>query len=101
MLLQPAASRARACSHRIVLTRSLLTLCLLLLMSCGGGGGGGGGDGGNQAFRVTLYVNCVSWALLEGSAPGGVTITGTGNREPDGGALFVGAIVENIGSVNP
>jgi len=98
MLLQLAASRARARSHRIVLTRSLLTLCLLLLMSCGGGGGGGGG--GNQAFRVTLDRNSVSWTLLEGSTPGGVTITGTANREPDGGVLFVGAIVENIGSVN-
>lgn len=92
-----AAKRALAPS-RVVFTRGFFVLCLSLLMSCGGGGGGGD-DGGNQAFRVTLDRNSVSWTLLEGSTPGGVIITGTANREPDG-ALFVAAIVENNGGVN-
>jgi hypothetical protein len=97
MFFSLAAKRALAPSV-VVFTRGFFVLCLSLLMSCGGGGGGGD-DGGSQAFRVTLDRNSVSWTLLEGSSPGGVTITGTANREPDG-ALFVAAIVENTGGVN-
>lgn len=95
-------------SPRSLHLRTLALVALVtLIQACGGGGGGGGssgsggsgGGGSTSTLRVALSTSSLSWAYFPDATPASqlavAVVTGTYD-----GTIYVGAIVENNGTVN-